>query len=600
MPIFKRILIMDKAYIVGFLIVPLLISCLILLGINTHNNNMIVKDYNRFIINDVRSIEYCGSMSEALNTYLYSNKEKDANLLFNDFEINLLRQKKNATPGPEKKMTDSLEKVYRSFIEKNRIPDTIQFKNFILKNINQLKDILTTISLYNSHSMWIQEKQDQQKFRTYTKYINIFLTTTIILLSLLGILLFRSIKQYIASLLLLRRNNKKTIESINTASKIEITLADFDEIKSIAKNINLKLNEFEKKQIVLVLVKEQMQSIFLEKINDPLIAILDTNTIFFINESGLKIFNMNKEDMVNKNINTFIDNDLMKYILDPIETIDTMNIFFDDQESFFQKEIIPISIHDKFMGRYIILKNVTKLYQKDMKRNSFIANISNDIKESHNIIFKGMRILKGTITKESRDISKESINLIDNLAEQIRHIVDTTENLLDLAQTETGKIQLQLELVDPVEIMDYAYAVLFNEINQKEIHIIKQFKKVSKIFCNTIKTKWVVVNILISAIQRSNNNSEITLGIYEEKNQIILYVRDYGLGFNEDEQKRLFTNQYKQPLKEDKKATEFVINFGFIKDYIDAQKGEISCSSEPHVQTTFYIKFHKATNEVIV
>src|SRR3982751_6651882 len=103
--------------------------------------------------------------------------------------------------------------------------------------------------------------------------------------------------------------------------------------------------------------------------------------------------------------------------------------------------------------------------------------------------------------------------------------------LLNMAQVESGRIQLHSSLVNPANLADNVISAVHNLAMEKNVTINKSYPvDFPALYADGEKTEWVLSNFLNNAIRYSPDGSAIKVGITVSINDIRFSVSDYGTG----------------------------------------------------------------------
>ena len=150
-----------------------------------------------------------------------------------------------------------------------------------------------------------------------------------------------------------------------------------------------------------------------------------------------------------------------------------------------------------------------------------------------------------------------------------------TSELLDLAQVETGNLQLNFVKTDPRKIATYAMDTVRFQAEQKGIELeLVSRTKLPQLNIDIEKTAWVLVNFLSNALRYSAEKSKIVVQVIETGHDVEFSVRDSGKGIDEQYQKRLFDRYFQVPTDGNNKSGSG-LGLAISKDFIEAQGGRI-------------------------
>ena len=263
-----------------------------------------------------------------------------------------------------------------------------------------------------------------------------------------------------------------------------------------------------------------------------------------------------------------------------------MKIYADNRESYFDKEVLEVMNDYKVIGKVIILKNITDFQQLNDAKTTFIATISHELKTPLSSIKMSLKLLEdarvGAVNNEQRQ-------LLQNIDADTHRLLQITAELLDTAQVETGKINLNFGSTHPKNIVNYAIQAIKSLADQKELNIAVDCPEtLPNVMADLDKTTWVLINLLSNAVKYSPARSVINLDVRKRRNNIIEFsVKDAGQGIDEKYLSRIFERYFRIPGAEaDKTGTG--LGLAIAKDFIEAQGGTIGVESETGEGSRFH------------
>ena len=241
---------------------------------------------------------------------------------------------------------------------------------------------------------------------------------------------------------------------------------------------------------------------------------------------------------------------------------------------------------EKVIGKVIILKNITEFQQLDEAKTNFIATISHELKTPISAIKMSLKLLEDNRIGR---VNPEQKQLLGNIDEDARRLLQITGELLDMAQVETGKLTLNFGSTHPINIVDYALKAVKFTAEQKQVAIhIKCDENLPDVRADLDKTTWVLINLLSNAIKYSHEKSVVDLVVKKVKgNDIEFSVADHGQGIENRYLSRIFERYFKVPgATVDQTGTG--LGLAIAKDFIEAQSGKIGVESELGEGSRFY------------
>jgi signal transduction histidine kinase len=274
-----------------------------------------------------------------------------------------------------------------------------------------------------------------------------------------------------------------------------------------------------------------------------------------------------------------------------------MKIFADGRESYYTKDILSVTSKDKVIGSVIILKNITEFQQLDDAKTNFIATISHELKTPISSIKMSLKLLEDNRIGE---MNTEQTQLLENIDEDARRLLQITGELLDMAQVETGKLQLNFGSTHPKNIVDYAVKALKTTADQKQVTLnVKCDENLPDVQADLDKTTWVLINLLSNAIKYSHEKAVVDLIVKKSNgDEIEFSVQDHGRGIDQRYLSRIFERYFKIPgSTTDQTGTG--LGLAIAKDFIEAQAGKIGVESEIGEGSRFYFTLKRIRKEVV-
>ncbi|WP_316820900.1 ATP-binding protein [Pedobacter gandavensis] len=362
-----------------------------------------------------------------------------------------------------------------------------------------------------------------------------------------------------------------------------------DEFSELALSFNTmaqELNKWESSNLSKIQSEKLRIEAIIQQMQDAIIGLNEKKEILFFNKVAGELLNLNGEEVIGKNaIELMKRNDLLNRILQDKPSEKTMKIYADQKESYFQleKREIMVPSYDadsevamsqtaKAAGEVYILKNITQFKELDEAKTNFIATVSHELKTPISSIKMSLKLMDD---ERVGPMNVEQKELVQHIKEDCGRLLKITSELLDLAQVETGNLQLNFVKSDPRKIAIYAMDSVRFQAEQKSIELeLISRNNLPKIYVDVEKTAWVMVNFLSNALRYSPEKSKVVIQVIEKGEHIEFSVRDFGKGIEEVYQKRLFDKYFQVPTDGNNKSGSG-LGLAISKDFIAAESGTI-------------------------
>ncbi|MFP4366846.1 MAG: PAS domain S-box protein [Bacteroidales bacterium] len=225
--------------------------------------------------------------------------------------------------------------------------------------------------------------------------------------------------------------------------------------------------------------------------------------------------------------------------------------------SHFFAEVSASLLKNKYMepaNLIIIVKDITEriLYERhleearekaiesDKLKSAFLANMSHEIRTPMNAIIGFSKLLSSKGTTESDN--REYIEIIKNTSNTLLNLID---DIIDFAKIEAGEVSIKQTACDVHKIMRELHSFFKKEQfrNQKiNIDLVLNIPSPNKdliLLTDKNRFRQIFSNLLSNAI-KFTKKGKVEFGYKIKNNKITFYVRDTGIGIEEDKQQIIF------------------------------------------------------------
>ena len=247
--------------------------------------------------------------------------------------------------------------------------------------------------------------------------------------------------------------------------------------------------------------------------------------------------------------------------------------------------ILIILILSGIMFLYL-LYYINKLKQEHTEEKvRFFTNTAHDIRTS-------LTLIKAPVEELSKEKNlTESGKYYLNLAiEQARQLTSVVTQLMDFQKVDIGKDHLMLSMTDIVKLVSIRKIMLSTYAKSKNIDLV--FVSDRDTYMTAVdesKTEKIIDNLISNAIKYSPNNSQIHIELKFDVKKWVLQVRDNGIGISRKVQRHLFKEFYRGDNAINSKVVGSGIGLLLVKNYVTLHGGNISCTSQENVGSTFQV-----------
>ncbi len=525
-------------------------------GVSIFSMSKLKAEGSNILQDNYESLSYCHTMQQQLNSldtsYAQSVKQ---------FESALTEQENNITEKGEREATDSVKIYFNKLKSGDTAKQTIKILQFEIQKILALN--MNAITLKNAKARATADK---------ALTLILFLSSLVFIISFTFLINFPSvvttpIKQLMGAI--------KEIGDKNYQHRIHIENKDeFGKLADAFNDMAEKLQYFEGSNLNKMLFEKRRAEAVINSLKDASIGIDKENTILFANKQALQLLGLQAEEVVGKTVNEISRrNDLFRYLTED-ENSKSFKVVIGNHENFFTKEIMEVT-EGETKNKVIVLKNITSYKELDVAKTNFIATVSHELKTP---LASSDFSLKLLMDERTGILSPSQKELIENLKADNKRMLKILSELLNMSQLESGRIQLNIQKINPAEIIESAVQAVGANAKEKEINIEQDVPAdLPLIEVDADKTTWVLNNFLTNAIKYSSNKSIVKISVRRQNGAIRFSVTDHGPGINEEYLPRLFERYFQVPGSKEKGTG---LGLAISKEFIEAQHGSIWVESE--------------------
>jgi PAS domain S-box-containing protein len=209
------------------------------------------------------------------------------------------------------------------------------------------------------------------------------------------------------------------------------------------------------------------------------------------------------------------------------------------QERSYRLRTTPMRDSDgRLLGTVTTLEDVTTLQDTDRFKTQFIAVASRKLRDPLLQLRRGLYALGQGFGGELLPLQAELVGTAMNESEQLD---DLMGDLIEVAELDTGKRELKLEQLRPLQALGEARDRYCDEAAQKRIRVeIRAYADLAVVQADRRALRSILDNLLSNAIRYTPPDGEILLAAEETKNFVQFTVRDTGRGIEAERLSTIF------------------------------------------------------------
>lgn len=237
------------------------------------------------------------------------------------------------------------------------------------------------------------------------------------------------------------------------------------------------------------------------------------------------------------------------------------------------------------LKRSLELKESARLKELDELKTKLYSNITHEFRTPLTVILG----ITDSISENINATPNKIKSYLDMIKRNSNNLLQLVNQILDLSKIEKGKIELNLAEGDIVKHIKYLTESFSSYTEEKKISLIF-YNEINKLIIPFDKDKCnkIISNLLSNAIKFSKENSKIVIYLKRKENNLIIQVKDYGVGISKDNLPFIFDRFYQAD--NNKNNTGTGIGLALTKELVELMNGTIEVESTENIETIFTIQ----------
>lgn len=235
--------------------------------------------------------------------------------------------------------------------------------------------------------------------------------------------------------------------------------------------------------------------------------------------------------------------------------------------------------------------------QANRSKNIFLASMSHDIRTPMNAIIGLSDALKKT------KLSKDQSQYVQVITSSAQSLLSLINDIMDFSKIEANQLDLETIPFDFRQIMDECADLVSFQTNEKRLEFI-YFVSPSiprYVLGDPNRLRQILLNIACNAIKFTETGRvEVWVEVLSKNDQsiqLLIEIRDTGIGLSKDAQKKLFLPFNQADSTTTRKFGGTGLGLAISKYLVDLMGGSIAFRSEEGVGTTFSLKLKLKLDE---
>jgi signal transduction histidine kinase/HAMP domain-containing protein len=234
----------------------------------------------------------------------------------------------------------------------------------------------------------------------------------------------------------------------------------------------------------------------------------------------------------------------------------------------------------KLLGAVTLLEDVTEIAEVDRFKSRFLSVASQKLRDP----IRRLRLSLYALTQShAGDLKPLQLELATSAAQEAEQLDDLILDLIEVAELETGRRQLRIEKVRPIDALRDAVIRCRDAAHQKNIDIeLLAFEDVAWVQADRRALRTILDNLISNALRYTPEGGHIRLGATEQQERVQFFVHDNGRGIETERLPTIFGRFTGDPA-----SGGSGLGLALVRRLVESQGGQVSVESRLGTGTTF-------------
>ena len=246
----------------------------------------------------------------------------------------------------------------------------------------------------------------------------------------------------------------------------------------------------------------------------------------------------------------------------------------------------------RVVGFYSMATDVTELKRLDRIKSEFVSTVSHELRTPLTSIRGSLGLIAGGVAGQLPDAVKSLVEIAKNNCERLIRLIN---DILDIEKIESGKIQLDLQVLALKPLLTQVLAANegFGAAKNVRLRLVCPDETL-QVYADSDRLTQVVTNLLSNAMKFSPPDETVEVRVSRAGLGVRVEVRDRGPGIPDEFRKRIFQKFSQADSSDTRQNSGTGLGLNISKAIIERLGGSMGFESEAGAGTTFFFELPQA------
>jgi two-component system NtrC family sensor kinase len=307
----------------------------------------------------------------------------------------------------------------------------------------------------------------------------------------------------------------------------------------------------------------------LAKTQNGVVVVDDRHHVQLINTAACEIFDID-EDVIGRSVLEIIKDPMILALLQA--TSETPR--WEEVEFRNGKVYNAQRAQIEGIGQAIVLHDISHLKEVDRIKSEFVTTVSHDLRSPLTAILGYVELIE-----RAGELNEQQLEFVRRVHLSVDQITNLIADLLDLGRIEAGLDESMEPTRVPV-LAKYAMDSMRGFAESRDVKVVEKLNdNVPTIKGDPMRLRQMIGNLLDNAIKYTPQGGTVSINCMAEDDQVILRIRDSGIGIPPSDQPMLFDKFFRgSNVPEGEAGTG--LGLSIVKSIVDSHNGRIWVQSK--------------------
>jgi signal transduction histidine kinase len=211
-------------------------------------------------------------------------------------------------------------------------------------------------------------------------------------------------------------------------------------------------------------------------------------------------------------------------------------------------------------------------------KTEFLANMSHELRTPLNHIIGFGELLQD---QQAGSLNEKQTEYMDDILNSSGHLLSLINDILDLAKVEAGRLELEFQTCELDELIRKAFAIFSEPAEQKGISLNNKTATGGILLSvDTRRFTQILYNLLSNALKFTPAGGSITLSSETANGDLLLSLRDTGIGIEKENLQRVFQSFEQVESKSSRRFQGTGLGLALTRRLVELHRGKIWAESD--------------------